>query len=240
MATVLTVPERTDFEENLNILRENIARAAFAAGRRPEEITIGAVTKTFDASAAQMAVEAGLLTVCENRVQEAAEKFSKTKFGAELHLIGHLQTNKAAKAVELADSIDSVDSLRLAELLSREAQKRCKLLRVLVEVNVGDDPAKSGVSLQDAEALCEQIAQLPSLRLEGLMTILPLGCTHEEKMKLFTKMFSKYVDMRDQKGYTDFRQLSMGMSGDYAEAVMCGATTLRIGTALFGKREYQR
>lgn len=240
MQMQLTVPDRSDFLANLAQVRENIARAAAQAGRRPEEITIGAVTKTFDASAARLAAEAGLNVICENRVQEAAEKFSGTRYGAELHLIGHLQTNKAARAAALADSIDSVDSLRLAQILNREAEKLGRRLRVLVEVNIGEDPAKSGVSPEKTEELCEQIAGMPFLRLEGLMTILPLGCSHGEKMKYFQKISQQYIDLREQKGYTDFRQLSMGMSDDYVEAVLCGATMLRIGTALFGKREYRR
>lgn len=240
MDQILTVPNRADFEANLAEVRETVCRAAATVGRRSEEITIGAVTKTFSRAAAEMALEAGLTTLCENRVQEAAEKFSGFELaqkGGQLHLIGHLQTNKAVRAVAVADSIDSVDSLRLARLISKTAADLGKMMPVLVEVNIGDDPAKSGVAYAEIDALCEQIALLPSLSLQGLMTILPLGCSHEEKLKYFSKLFTKYVDMRDQKGYTGFRQLSMGMSGDYAEAVMCGATTLRIGTALFGKRE---
>ncbi|MDP4164945.1 MAG: YggS family pyridoxal phosphate-dependent enzyme [Bacillota bacterium] len=232
----LATPDKNDFLANLSQVRETIAKAAAACGRKESEITLAAVTKNFDISAGQMAVEAGLDVLCENRVQEAEWKYGESFPGKELHLIGHLQTNKAQKAVALADSIDSVDSLRLAEVLNIAAQKCHKTMPVLLEVNIGDDPAKSGISFSDIDDFCARISALEHISLRGLMTILPLGCGHKEKLDFFSKLYQKYIDIQNQRTYTDFSQLSMGMSDDYAEAVLCGATTLRIGTALFGKR----
>lgn len=229
--------ERDQFQENYAQVRENIEKAAALAGRKPSEIELCAVTKTFGREAYDFARDAGLKNIGENRVQEAESKYRKGHPGVNLRLIGHLQTNKAAKVVGLFDTVDSVDSLRLAALLNDLAKKNNLVLSVLVEVNVGDDPNKSGISMADTERFCESLLTMTSLRLDGFMTILPLGCDEALKMEYFTKISEKSLDISNQLFHNKNMLLSMGMSGDYIEAIKCGSTMIRIGTALFGQRQ---
>lgn len=228
---------RKQFSENYAILRENMGKAAALAGRKSTEIELCAVTKSFGREAYEFARDAGLRHIGENRVQEAENKYREGHAGVKLRLIGHLQTNKAAKAVGLFDAIDSVDSLRLAALLNDLAQKNNRVLPVLVEVNVGDDPDKSGISTKDMEAFCENLLTMSALRLDGFMTILPLGCDLSKKMEYFTKISEKSLDISKKLLHNKNMLLSMGMSGDYIEAIQCGSTMIRIGTALFGQRQ---
>lgn len=229
--------ERDQFAENYAALRENIEKAAIAAGRKPSEIELCAVTKTFGREAYELAREAGLKNIGENRVQEAEDKYRAGHQGVNLRLIGHLQTNKAVKAVGLFDTVDSVDSLRLAALLNDLAKKQNRVLPILVEVNVGNDPDKSGISMEDAEGFCENLLTMTSLRTDGFMTILPLGCNEAKKMEYFTKISEISLDISRKLFHNRAMLMSMGMSGDYIEAIKCGSTMIRIGTALFGQRQ---
>ena len=221
---------------NLARIRERIARAAQCAGRRPEEVTIVAVTKTHPASAIASAYQAGLRHFGENRVQEFESKLpALTNLKATWHLIGHLQSNKAARAARLFNRIDSVDSLALAQRLDAAAAAENKHLGVLIEVHLSDETTKSGVSEAELPALAESIATFPYLHLQGLMTIPPF-LDDPESVRPF---FRKLAALRDQLSRNLARPLptlSMGMSHDFEAAIEEGATEIRPGTALFGPR----
>jgi pyridoxal phosphate enzyme (YggS family) len=217
-------------------IRERIARAAHRAGRRAEEITIVAVTKTHSSDAIIAAYDAGLRHFGENRVQEFESKLpSLTNLKPTWHLIGHLQSNKAARAARLFDRIDSVDSLALAQRLDAAAAAENKHLGVLIEVHLSDETTKSGVSEAELPALAESVATFPYLHLQGLMTIPPF-LDDPESVRPF---FRKLAALRDQLSRNLARSLptlSMGMSHDFEVAIEEGATEIRPGTALFGPR----
>jgi pyridoxal phosphate enzyme (YggS family) len=226
-----------DLAGNLARVSEAVAAAALQAGRRPEEITLVGVSKTHSAKEVAEAVRAGLRHIGENRVQEAAEKFPAVRqlLGSDsplFHMVGHLQTNKAGAAVELFNRVDSVDSLKLAQALSRRVPLGA-LLPILVEVYVGEDSSRPGVRPADLVGVVGSILEVPGLRVEGLMTVAPLGADAR----------SAFAEVRKQKEIlcasfpaVHFGVLSMGMSDDYREAISEGSTEVRIGTALFGPR----
>lgn len=227
--------------KNLALVRERIAAAARRAGRRPEEVALMAVTKTFPPDAIREAYQAGQRLFGENRVQEFAEKApSLGDLGvAEWHLIGHLQSNKAAKAAELFAAVDSVDSLRLAEKLNAAAQKANKRLPVLIEVNVGGEAAKSGAApgSEELEQMLTAVAQLEALQVRGLMTIPPFAEDPQQARPYFRKL----RELRDQIAARrlpgiSLDVLSMGMSHDFEAAIEEGSTCVRVGTAIFGER----
>jgi PLP dependent protein len=221
---------------NLARIRERIARSAERAGRRAEEITIVAVTKTHPSDTILEAYEAGLRHFGENRIQEFESKVPAiAKLTATWHLIGHLQSNKAARAARLFDRIDSVDSLALAQRLDAAAATENKQLGVLIEVRLSDETTKSGVPEADLLALAESVATFPHLRLRGLMTIPPFLDDPESVRPYFRKLAA----LRDQVSRHLARPLpvlSMGMSHDFEIAIEEGATEIRPGTALFGPR----
>ena len=208
-------------------MRAHIAAAARAAGRDPAEITLIAVSKTHPQDAVRAAMAAGQSVFGENRVQEAAEKFPLP--GARLHIIGGLQTNKAAQAVRIADSIDSLDRPHLADAIERAAQKEGRLPDLLVQVNIGDEPQKSGVATAEADAFIRAMRARFGAKLAGLMCIPPAD---EDPAPHFRRLAA----MADVHGLA---VRSMGMSGDYEAAIAAGATHVRIGTAIFGARETQ-
>ncbi len=221
---------------NLAQIRERVARAAQRAGRRAEEITIVAVTKTHPAETIIAAYEAGLRHFGENRVQEFEGKTpALAKLTAAWHLIGHLQSNKAARAARLFNRIDSVDSLALAQRLDAAAAAENKKLGVLIEVHLSDETTKSGVSEADLPALAESVGTFPNLQLRGLMTIPPFF-DQPEKVRPF---FRKLAELREKVARRIAKPLpilSMGMSHDFEIAIEEGATEIRPGTALFGAR----
>ncbi len=227
--------------ENLARVRERIDTAARRAGRRSEDVALMAVSKTFPADSIREAYEAGLRLFGENRVQEFAGKSDALRNldAAEWHLIGHLQTNKAAKAVELFSAVDSVDSLRLAQKLNATAQQLKKKLQVLIEINVGGETAKSGVAPDSAELehLLIVARELEHLEFRGLMTVPPFADDPREARPYFRKL----RELRDQIAARrlpaiDMHTLSMGMSHDFEVAIEEGSTCVRIGTAIFGSR----
>jgi pyridoxal phosphate enzyme (YggS family) len=232
---MLNVP--VDLASNLARVSDEIAEAAVRASRRPEEITLVGVSKTHPAEQVVEAVRAGLRHVGENRVQEAADKFPLVRqvLGNDqfiLHMVGHLQTNKSGAAVELFDRIDSVDSLKLAQALSRRVPAGAEM-PVLIEVYVGDDPSRPGARPSELVELVGSILAVPRIRVEGLMSLAPLGGDAR----------SAFAQVREQKEILSatfpavhFGVLSMGMSDDYREAITEGSTEVRIGTALFGPR----
>jgi len=227
--------------ENCSEVRERIDVAARRAKRRPEEIKLMAVSKTFPAERVREAYEAGLRLFGENRVQEFAGKIDALRdlHDAEWHLIGHLQTNKAAKATELFAAIDSVDSLRLAQKLNAAAQQLGKKLTVLIEINVGGEAAKSGVAPEsrELEGLLVAAPKLDHLEFCGLMTVPPFADDPSEARPYFRTL----RELRDQIAArrlpaVDMNALSMGMSHDFEVAIEEGSTCVRVGTAIFGNR----
>jgi PLP dependent protein len=221
--------------KNIEQTRERIARAAERSQRQPNEITLVAVTKTFPAAAVRAAHGAGLRHFGENRVQEAEFKRPElTDLDASWHLIGHLQSNKVRRAVELFDRIDSVDSVALARKLSEAAATQNKKLGVLIEVHMGE-ATKTGVSESDLPQLAEAIISLPNLDLSGLMTVPPYSDDPESARPYFEKL----RELRNEMASRIRRRLpvlSMGMSHDFEIAIEEGATEARVGTALFGER----
>jgi len=228
--------------ENIAEVQERIAAATRRAGRNPEEITLMGVSKTFPVERIREAYAAGLRVFGENRVQEFAGKADALRDlrDTEWHLIGHLQTNKAAKAVELFNAVDSVDSVRIAERLNASAESAGKTLSVLIEINVGGEQAKSGVA-PDSDEL-EQILQgaprWGNLKIRGLMTVPPYTEDPEDSRPYFSQL----RQIRDSIAAVNLPQigmavLSMGMSHDFEVAIEEGATCVRVGTAIFGQRE---
>lgn len=225
------VPEITvaDVAAGLARVRGRIAAAAEREGRSPSDVCLVGVSKTFPAEAVVAAVRCGLVDVGENRVQEAVPKAAAVVAAGEhprWHLIGHLQTNKIAPALSLFEIVESVDSLHLAEALSRRAQKP---LQVLLEVNVAGEATKTGFSPEETLSLAERIAALPHLDVRGLMTVAPIAEDPEEVRPVFRRL-------RELGSALGLRELSMGMSADYEVAIAEGATVVRIGRAIFGAR----
>jgi pyridoxal phosphate enzyme (YggS family) len=227
--------------ENIARIRERIAAAAQRARRDPNEISLMAVTKTVPPERIREAYEAGLRLFGENRVQEFANKAGSLRDlrDAEWHMIGHLQTNKAAKAVELFTGVDSVDSLRLAQKLNASAQQLAKKLGVLIEINVGGEEAKSGIApgSRELDELLLGAAELDRLEFRGLMTIPPFTDDPQEARPYFQKLRQLRDDIAArQLPAVNMSVLSMGMSHDFEVAIEEGSTCVRLGTALFGER----
>jgi pyridoxal phosphate enzyme (YggS family) len=221
-----------DIEANIREIQRRIARACERSHRSPDEITLVAITKGFEAQAIRTAFNSGIRDFGENRVQEAEGKIaqlSDLRPVVTWHMVGHLQSNKAKIAVELFDIIHSVDSVRLAEILNRWVEKP---LPVLLEVNVSGEATKGGFSIAETEAAVKAIKQLPNLKLMGLMTVAPFVADPEEVRPVFRKL----RELRDSLG---LRHLSMGMTDDFEVAIEEGATMLRIGRAIFGERRQQ-
>lgn len=227
-------------EENVEKVLEEIAAAARAAGREPEEVTLCAATKMNDAQAVRRAIAAGVRICGENRVQELTAKLADNAYaGAQVHFIGHLQTNKVKQVVGKVDLIQSVDSEHLLAAISREAQKQGLCQDILLEVNIGEEAAKSGFAEEDILPLVDRIDSFSNIRLRGLMAIPPISRNPGDNLKFFLKMRQIYVDIRAKKNdNVSVDCLSMGMSGDFADAVAAGSTMVRIGTAIFGARDY--
>jgi hypothetical protein len=230
-------PKLSPVAENLERVRQQIARACERAGRRVEEITLVAVSKTFPAEAILAAYDAGLRVFGENRVQEFEAKRPRiAALDAMWHLIGHLQSNKVRRAVHLFDRIDSVDSLSLAQKLDFAAPEEKKRLEILIEVHLGGEISKSGVAERDLAALAEGVAVLPHLELRGLMAIPPYSDDPERARPYFEKLRELRDDL-SRRLTLPLPVLSMGMSHDFEVAIEDSATEIRIGTALFGARQ---
>lgn len=227
-------------EENVEKVLEEIAAAARAAGREPGEVTLCAATKMNDAQAVRRAIAAGVRICGENRVQELTAKLADNAYaGAQVHFIGHLQTNKVKQVVGKVDLIQSVDSEHLLAAISREAQKQGLCQDILLEVNIGEEAAKSGFAEEDILPLVDRIDSFSNIRLRGLMAIPPISRNPGDNLKFLLKMRQIYVDIRAKKNdNVSVDCLSMGMSGDFADAVAAGSTMVRIGTAIFGARDY--
>lgn len=223
-----------EITERVYQLRERIAAAAARAGRSPDEITLVGVSKRHSADSVRAAWEAGIREFGENYVQEAREKRAALTGlpEARWHLIGGLQSNKARLAVALFDMVQTVDRLSLAQALSRVAVEETKELSVLIEVNLAGSANRAGVAESEAIALCEQVGQLPNLRVCGLMGMAPLTADAEATRPHFSRLRQLFESLPEPNRQV----LSMGMSGDFEAAIAEGATLVRIGTALFGQR----
>lgn len=223
--------------ENIALVRTHMTEAAQKAGRDPAEITLVAVSKTRPVELVEMAYNLGVTDFGENRVQEALPKiehFHPQRL--RWHLIGHLQSNKAVKVVEPFACIHSVDSLHLAQVLSRHAQELGRQLAILLQVNVSGEASKEGIALAEASEVAKQIASLPALQIEGLMTIAPLVNDPEEVRPVFRGLRLLRDRLRAEVPASSWTQISMGMTDDYTIAIEEGATLVRVGRAIFGQR----
>ena len=225
--------------ENIALVRANIAQACAQAGRSPEEITLVGASKMNDAAACREAIAAGIDALGENRVQEMTAKLAENAYdGAPLHFIGHLQRNKVKQVVGKVDLIQSVGSLELLEEIEKVAAARELVQDILLEVNIGREEAKSGFDPAEVAAAAETALSRPHVRVRGLMTIPPADADRDTNMRYFQEVQALYVDINTKLFHNELKCLSMGMSGDYMDAIRCGATMVRVGTAIFGARHY--
>ncbi|MGN0451647.1 MAG: YggS family pyridoxal phosphate-dependent enzyme [Acutalibacteraceae bacterium] len=227
-----------DFDLNYEGVLKRLKGAAEKSGRDISEITLLAATKTVDADTINYSIEKGITHIGENRVQELLSKHSLLK-PAHSHFIGHLQTNKVKDIIDKVEMIESVDSLRLANEISKQAQKRGIIMDVLLEINIGGEESKSGFAPEEAEKAVREVAKLDGIRVKGLMTIPPAIDLPEESRKYFREMYKLFIDIRDKNiDNSSMSVLSMGMSNDFDIAVEEGANLVRVGTSLFGRRIY--
>ncbi|MBQ3216100.1 MAG: YggS family pyridoxal phosphate-dependent enzyme [Oscillospiraceae bacterium] len=226
--------------ENVAAIKADIEKAAIACGRDPKEILLCAATKMNDAEAVRQAIAAGVDCCGENRVQELTQKLSENAYaGAPVHFIGHLQTNKVKQVVGKVDLIQSVDRLKLLQCIQDEAARQGIVQDILLEINVGEEESKSGFGVADILPLVEKMGDYPHVRLRGLMAIPPICEKNGDNDKFFLEIRNLAVDITAKKyDNVSVEVLSMGMSGDYADAIRCGSTMIRVGTAIFGARDY--
>lgn len=226
--------------QNLKEVRKRIAEAARRSGREPEEITLIAVSKTKPLSALREAYDAGERVFGENKVQEICEKAPAMPADTRWHMIGHLQTNKVRQVIDKAVLIHSLDNLRLAEAIQKEAEKKDMICRVLLEINIAGEESKYGIPADKALSFAEAMADFDRIRVCGLMTVAPFTENPEENRKYFRQMKQLAVDICAKNiDNICMEILSMGMTGDYEVAIEEGATMVRVGTGIFGERIYK-
>ncbi len=226
--------------ENVARIKADMAKAAIAAGRNPEDILLCAATKMNDADAVRQAIAAGVDCCGENRVQELTLKQSQNAYeGVPVHFIGHLQTNKVKQVVGKVSLIHSIDSIHLLEAVNKEAARQGICQDILLEINVAGEESKSGFTFEQMDSVLAQMGNYPSIRVMGFMAIPPICQNSTDNHKFFEKMYQLSVDIMTKK-YDNVcgKILSMGMSDDYADAISCGSTMIRVGTAIFGARNY--
>lgn len=229
-----------NISEAVAAIRAQMAEAARAAGRDPKEILLCAATKMNDAEAVRQAVAAGVDCCGENRVQELVQKMPQGAYdGVPVHFIGHLQTNKVKQVVGVVDLIQSVDRLELLTCIQKEAAKKELVQDILLEINIGNEESKSGFTVADAREIVQDLGNFPNVRLKGLMAIPPVSEKAGDNCRYFAEMRNLFVDI-SKKTYDNVSMecLSMGMSDDYADAIREGSTMIRVGTAIFGPRNY--
>ena len=228
--------------ENIAAIRARMDAAAAAAGRDPKDILLCAATKMNGADAVRQAIAGGVDCCGENRVQELVQKSAENAYeGAPVHFIGVLQTNKVKQVVGRVDLIQSVDRMNLLEAIQKEAAKQALTQDILLEVNIGGEESKSGFSPSEVLPLLEHISDFPNIRVRGLMAIPPISQNPGDNRKFFQEMFRLSVDiMRKKYDNVTMDCLSMGMSDDYEDAIACGSTMIRVGTAIFGARDYAK
>ena len=228
--------------ENIAQIRSRMDEAAIAAGRDPKDILLCAATKMNGADAVREAIAGGVDCCGENRVQELTQKLSENAYaGAPVHFIGHLQTNKVKQVVGKVDLIQSVDSLRILEAVQKEAARQGIHQDVLLEINIGQEQSKTGFEKEEILPILEQMVKYPNVIVRGLMAIPPISQNPGENTKFFQEIFNLSVDITRKK-YDNVSMdfLSMGMSDDFTDAIRCGSNMIRIGTAIFGARNYTK
>lgn len=231
---------KADIEYNLDVIREKIAENAVKSGKNPEDVRLMAVTKTVDPIFINYALDYGINLIGENRVQELLRKKDELHLdGVEKHLIGHLQTNKASQIVGEVDMIQSVDSLKIAKEIAKQSVKKGIVTDVLLEINIGEEESKTGFSHAEFYENLHEISEIGAIRIKGIMTIPPICENNTILCKYFEKIHNIYVDIKEKKlDNIDVNILSMGMSGDYEQAILCGSNLVRIGSSIFGPRIY--
>ena len=233
-----------EVEENLRAIRFRIAEAAERSGRNVDDIVLMAVTKTVPVELINHALSLGVDYMGENRVQELNAKYdSLRREGKHIHLIGHLQTNKVRQIVGKVEMIQSVDSVRVAQAIAARSRELGLATDVLVEVNIGNEASKSGVAPEAAYELICQISEFDGINVQGLMAIPPANCEIVQTIKFFDEIYKLFIDIGSKNPHNSsytMKHLSMGMSSDYAEAILHGSTMVRVGTALFGRRNYSK
>ena len=231
--------DKTTVGANINQVLENIKNACKKSGRNPEDVTLIAVSKTKPLPMLQEAYEAGSRNFGENKVQEIMDKYPNLPSDIRWHMIGHLQRNKVKYIIDKVALIHSVDSLRLANEISNQAQKKQVDVDILIEVNIAGEESKFGTSREEVFQLVEEIAKLPNIFIKGLMTIAPFVANPEDKRKYFRQIRELSVDLMNKNiDNVTMSVLSMGMTGDYMVAIEEGATMVRVGTGIFGERTY--
>ena len=228
--------------ENVAHIRAEMEAAAVRCGRNPKEIKLCAATKMNDSGAVRQAIAAGVDCCGENRVQELTMKLSQNAYeGAPVHFIGHLQTNKVKQVVGKVDLIQSVDSERLLRAINTEAARQGIRQDILLEINIGNEESKSGFRPEEVLPLLEKMGDFSNVCMKGLMAIPPISRFPGENLRYFQKMFQISVDIREKiNDNVTVDCLSMGMSDDYPDAICCGSTMIRVGTAIFGARDYSK
>ena len=227
-------------KENLTGVNEQMQKTAAACGREASEVRLIAVTKTYGADLINEAIDCGVTDIGENRVQELLEQYEQVK-PVRWHLIGHLQKNKVKYIIDKVELIHSVDSFELAKEIDRHAKKIDKVQRILLEVNVSGEESKFGICPDECEELCRRISQLENVKIEGLMTIAPFVDDKKILEGVFTGLKNLAQDISAKAiERVDMRELSMGMTNDFPLAIKCGATVIRVGTGIFGKRNYTK
>lgn len=226
--------------DNLNDVEKRIQAACDRSGRKREEVLLVAVSKTKPVEMIEEIMAAGIVEFGENKPQELRDKYEVLPKNLHFHMIGHLQTNKIKYVIDRAVLIHSIDSIRLAEAVNAEAKKHDRIMPVLVEVNVAQEESKSGFLVEETEEAIREIAKLSNIRVEGLMTIAPFVENAEENRQYFVKLRKLSVDIAAKNiDNVIMHHLSMGMTGDYEVAIEEGATMVRVGTGIFGERNYQ-
>ena len=229
----------SSIEQNIIDVKKRINEAALKSGRNPDEILLLAVSKTIDVPKIKEAVNFGLNSLGENRVQEIMEKYEPMGEGINWHLIGHLQTNKVKYIIDKVCLIHSVESLKLAEEINKRAEKAGIVMDILVEVNMADEESKFGIKPKDCESFIRELSLLKNIKVKGLMTVAPFTENPEENRIYFKKMKNLLIDINNKKiDNINMTELSMGMTGDFCVAIEEGATIVRVGTGIFGERFY--
>jgi len=229
--------------ENIKMIRENMAEAAIKSGRRAEDIALVAASKMNDAENVRQAILGGVDACGENRVQEMLQKLNQNAYeGAPLHFIGHLQKNKVKNVVGSVSLIQSADSPELIKLINKQAEKLSILQDILIEVNIGGEECKTGLPLSRLNEALDTAASSPFIRVKGLMTVPPICEESEQNRAYFAQMYQLFIDIRAKKYDNNIIMdiLSMGMSGDYYDAILEGATMVRVGSSIFGARDYSK
>lgn len=229
-------------QENLKLVEQNIEKACKKVGRNPKDVTLLAVSKTKPVEMIQEAIEYGQREFGENKVQEIDYKYNEflnNPLSGELkwHMIGHLQTNKVKYIIDKVELIHSVDTIKLAEVISKEAVKKNVVANILIEVNVANEASKFGIKIEDVEDFIRQVAILPNIKIRGLMTIAPFVSDSEQNRVHFRNLYKEFIDINSKNiDNVIMDVLSMGMTNDYEVAIEEGATIVRVGTGIFGVR----